>query len=125
MGRPLTIGNFVSTTTLSGPFFAVTTNTYSPYIEVGDDANPNPSQDQIIRGTDYQEVLTNFPLASQVLTGLFLHTTLLSPEENGTRKTETVEKTLFDRIGFAARQNGGSPTLNLGADTAPSARSTS
>ena len=53
-------------------FISVTTNTYSPYIDIGDEAYPDPSHDQVIRGTDYQEVLTNFPLASQILTGLFL-----------------------------------------------------
>ena len=115
VGRPLTIGNFVNTTTIPGLFFAVTTNTYSPYIEVGDDANPDPSQDQVIRGTDYQEVLTNFPLASQFLTGLFLDVDLSGPGG----PTETYERTLVDRIGFAVRQNGGSPNLNIDTSGPP------
>ena len=85
VGRPLTIGNFVNTTGLSALFTSVT-NTYSPYIQVGDVAF-DASTDTVIRGTDYQEVLTNFPFGSQVLTGLFLHVTLQQP--GGARRPTT------------------------------------
>jgi uncharacterized membrane protein len=102
VGRPLTFGNFVSSTGAGGLVFSTVTNTYSPYIQKGDDAFDS-SQDQLIRGTDYQEVLTNFPLGSQFLTGLFLNFTLNGPEG----APETYAKTLVDRIGFAARQTGG------------------
>ena len=46
---------------------------------------PTPSQDEVITGTPYQEVLTNFPLGSQILTGLFLNITLSGP--NGAPET--------------------------------------
>src|SRR5208337_5010855 len=108
VGRPITVGNFVSSSSLGALFLTVTTNTYSPYIEIEDDADPNPGQDQIINGTEYQEVLTNFPLASQVLTGLFLNISLSGP---GTT-SETFSRALVDRIGYAARQ-GMSPPENL------------
>ena len=45
-------------------------------------------------------MLTNFPLASQVLTGLFLNITLSGPSS----PSETFNRTLVDRIGYAARQ---------------------
>ena len=54
----------------------------------------------MITGTPYQEVLTNFPLGSQILTGLFLNVTLSGP---GDRRRPTA-RTLVDRIGYAARQ---------------------
>jgi hypothetical protein len=94
--------------------FTSTTHTYSPYVRINRE-DANIGGDLLIRGTDYQEVLTNFPFGSQILTGLFLAVVLLFPDG----KTETVKKTLFDRIGFAARQNGGSSGLNIGADTGP------
>ena len=51
--------------------FTATTFTYTPYILVGS-GGPDVSQDPIITGTPYQEFFTNFPLSSQILTGLFL-----------------------------------------------------
>jgi uncharacterized membrane protein len=102
VGRPLTFGNFVSSTGQGGLVFSTVTNTYSPYLQMGDDANDS-SQDQLVRGQDYQEILTNFPLGSQYLTGLFLNFTLTGPQG----AAETYSKTLVDRIGFTARQAGG------------------
>ena len=52
-------------------------------------------------------MITNFPLGSQILTGLFLDVTLSGPQSSPV----TYEKTLVDRIGFAARQGGGSIVL--------------
>src|SRR5206468_2751825 len=57
VGHPLTIGNFVSNSSIGSPTFSSLTNTYSPYIEVGDEAFPDQNQDQINRGQDFQEVL--------------------------------------------------------------------
>ena len=99
VGRPLTIGNFVSTSSV-GFIITATTNTYTPYIELDDEAFPDPSHNETITGTSYQEVLTNFPLGSQVLTGLFLNITLSGPQG----ASDTFNRTLFDRIGYAARQ---------------------
>lgn len=43
------------------------------------------TDDPIFRGLDYQEVLSNFPLASRVLTRLSLALTAVAPEVNGLR----------------------------------------
>ncbi len=102
VGRPLSIRNFVRTTQLPGLVFSARTTTYSPYIQVGDLGLPDASQDEILRGTDVQEVLTNFPLGSQVVTGAFLSMEVRSPDGS----TESHERALLDRIGFAARQGG-------------------
>ncbi len=114
VGHPLTLGNFVNQSS-GGFLFTATTNTYSPYLEVGDLANPDPSQDEVLRGTDYQEVITNFPLGSQILTGLFLDVSLSGPQG----PTQTYDRTLLDRIGYAVRQNGGSPSLDITATSPP------
>lgn len=114
IGRPLTFGNFVSSASQGGLVFSTITNTYSPYFELGDDAYDS-RQDQLIRGTDYQEVLTNFPLGSQYLTGLFLDFTLTGPQGSA----ETYSKTLVDRIGFAARQAGGTARVATIDPSAP------
>jgi uncharacterized repeat protein (TIGR01451 family) len=117
VGHPLSIGNFVSSST-SGAIFTQTVNTYEPYIALGDEAFPDPSQAEVIHGQSYQDVLTNFPLASQVVTGLFMDVTLSGPQG----PAQTYDKTLVDLIGYAARQGGqavqvsvnpsGPPTIN-------------
>ncbi len=108
VGRPLSIANFVSTTS-AGLIFTATTNTYTPYIVIDDEALSASEQPEAITGTPYQEVLTNFPLASQILTGLFLNVTLSGP---GT-VSETFSKTLVDRIGYAARQGLVQPDISV------------
>ena len=41
VGRPLTIGNFVSSISVGAFVFPSTTNTYTPYIVIGDEALPD------------------------------------------------------------------------------------
>src|SRR5262249_18979772 len=112
VGRPVTIGQFVNSNTF-GFVLTETTNTHSPFLLVGQDA-ADPNSDVLIRGTDFQEVLTNFPLASSVLTGLFAHITIASPGG----ATKTFDKTLFDRIGFAGR-NGATTPLSVDPGSEP------
>jgi len=114
VGRPLTFGHFVSQDALGTPLFTSITNVYSPYLAVGDAAVPS-NEDLIIRGTDYQELITNFPLGTQLLTGLFLEIDVSGPDG----PTETFQRTLVDRIGFDIRQNGGTPNLTIGVDDPP------
>ncbi|HWB10387.1 MAG TPA: DUF4214 domain-containing protein [Pirellulales bacterium] len=115
VGKPLSIGNFVNASEPPGLSVSSTTYTYSPYIDVGDAANPDPHQDQLIHGTDYQEVLTTFPLGSQVLSGLFLNVTLSGPNAS----PQTFAHTILDRIGYTARQNGGAVTLSVDPNAPP------
>jgi hypothetical protein len=99
VGHPLTIGNFVSQQNNNAVTFSVRSNTYSPYFALGDVAFDS-THDQIIRGQDYQEILSTFPLSTQVLTGLFLDITLSGPAG----ADQTYSRALFDRIGYAPRQ---------------------
>ncbi len=113
VGKPLSVGHFVNSQPAGGLAFSTVTHTYSPYILIGQN-DSDISDDPIIRGTDYQEVITNFPLGNQLLTGLFLEMDVA--DANG--KVETHERALVDRIGFAARQNGGMPTIDLSGGAA-------
>lgn len=118
VGKTLSVGNLIGAQSL-GSVLSSATYTYSPYVRLHD-VGESPLADTLIRGTDYQEVLTNFPLGSQILTGLFLDVVSQGPVDSlGQRATETFDKTLFDRIGFAARQNGQAGSISTGADFNP------
>jgi uncharacterized membrane protein len=113
VGRPLSIGNLVSTT--SAEFiFTATTNTYSPYLDVGDEAYPS-SHDEVIEGTPYQEVLSDFPLASHILTGLFLNATPSGPQG----QSQTYSRALVDRIGYAVRKGLVQPSISVDPTAPP------
>lgn len=107
VGKSLSVGHFVDSSGI-GAIFSSITHTYSPYLVINQ-RDGNVLDDPLFRGSDYQEVITSFPFGSQILTGLFLETSLRFPDG----RTETVEKTLLDRVGFAARHNGGSSFLNV------------
>ena len=59
--------------------------------------------------------MTNFPLGSQVLTGLFLNVILSGPAGPAT----TYQETLLDQIGYAARQSGASQPVTIDPNAAP------
>ena len=113
VGRSLSIGNFVNSSGI-GAIASSVTNNYSPYVLVNE-RDGNVTADPLFRGTDYQETLTNFPFGSQILTGVFLDMILHAPDGS----TQTVEKTIVDRIGYATRHNGGGAMINVPADAAP------
>ena len=114
VGRVVTVGNLV-TSSGGGFILSAQTNDYTPYLLVGDEALRDPEQPEPIFGTEYQEVLTNFPLASQVLTGLFLTTTF-----SGDGATpRSFDETLLDRIGYAARQGKAPTNVSVAPSSAP------
>ena len=115
VGRPLSIGALVNTSAIPGLVISARTMTYSPYLAVGDQALPGVSQEHAIRGTDFQEVLTNFPLGSQFLTGFFLSVSLSSPAGVTTR----YDRSLVDRIGFPARQGAAQTTVSIDPNGPP------
>lgn len=113
VGRPLTFGHFVGSQVLPGIVSSIT-YTYTPYVLTGDEF-VDPANLTVIEGTPYQEVLTNFPLGTTVLTGLYLEATLSGPDG----PAETFTRTLLDRIGFAERQGIGTSNFSAGFDTPP------
>jgi uncharacterized membrane protein len=116
VGRSLSLGHFVTASAISA-IFTVQTNTYSPYLLVNQ-RDGGVTDDLLVRGDDYQEVLTNFPLGNQVLTGVFLDVTTVTPQASGGAQEETVTKTLLDRIGVVGRRQGGA-TVNVPASDQP------
>ncbi len=119
VGRPLTVGNLVTSHTVGALALGATTNTYQPYIEMGDFAYGDRGSDQVYDGTTYQEFVTNFPFGSELLTGLFLNVTSSAPSDTGQVVTDTFSKTLFDRLGFAARQADATTTPVVSPDDGP------
>ena len=113
VGHPASLGFVTSTNTIPS-FFTSTTNIYQPYLSLGDDAN-DLTNDEIIQGQPFQEVLTNLANGSSVLTGVFLNVTQSGPQG----AAQTFSKTLLDRIGYAARQGLVSPTIDVSASSPP------
>jgi uncharacterized membrane protein len=116
VGRPISIGHFVNDVNLGGVVFSSRALTYTPYFLLGDNLDPEGLSDQVLTGIPFEELLTNFPLSSEVLTGLNLKMEVLLP--NG--HSEHHERSLVDRIGFAARQTGATQNFAIDANGPPS-----
>ena len=102
VGHPLSIGHFVNTKTAGGLVFTTTTHTYSPYILIGQNG-ADISDDELIRGQDYQELFSNLAFATTFLTGVFLKIDVI----NADGQIEIHKHAIFDGIGFTAQRNGG------------------
>ena len=104
----VTFANLVDTQGQAGLVFSTITHTYTPYLLIGE---------EVLLGESYQDVFTSFPLGTIFHTGLWLAFELIAPDGS----TEIHERELADRIGVAARQAGGSISVNLevGSDTPP------
>jgi len=106
VGRPLHLQHQVNGSSAPVPAFSYSSFNYSPFL-LFDRTDGATSDEDVIRGTDYQEVLTSFPFGSQILTGVFLDIETTAP--NGI--VTASRKTVLDRIGFDVRQNGGAPSI--------------
>ncbi len=113
-GRPLSVGQFVDSSSFGGGAFSSTTHTYTPWLLVGQ-GDAVIANDPILVGTPFQETLTSFPLGSQLVTGMFLEIELIDP----LGQVRRFERTLYDRIGFAVRETGGSIAVPPAATPAP------
>ena len=113
VGRHLSLGHFINTAS-SGFVFSAKSNTYSPYIIIGD-IGSDSTKDELIRGNDYTEVLTDFPFGNQIVTGLFLEIDLNAPDGS----SKKLNRTLADRIGWAARKNAAGNSIVVNASESP------
>ncbi len=114
VGNVITAGNLVNASSGGALDFTATTFTYTPFLLIGSGGS-DVSQDQLITGTDYQELYTNFPLSSQVLTGLFLEI----DADDYTYSQQPWTHTMFDRLGPAARAGNASVSLSLPSSPVP------
>jgi large repetitive protein len=105
--KPVTVGHFVSRSAPPSLAIGATINTYSPYVTVGNSATAIDNY-QIVRGADYSETFTNFPLGTTLVTGVFVDIDVISSSNPG--NPQNYRRVLVDRIGYATRQNGGSVT---------------
>ncbi|NJN54870.1 MAG: transglutaminase family protein, partial [Anaerolineae bacterium] len=95
VGEPVTLGHIVNSRTQGGMIYANIFHTYTPYLMLA-------GQD-LLEGEPFQELMTNFPLATTLVTGEWLLIDLRHPD--GT--VESHERALYDAIGYDARLNGG------------------
>lgn len=102
VGRPVSVGNLVTSRAAGGIVFSETRHAYTPYLSLPS-ASGRDDEDDLRYGDPFDELKTNFAGASAYLTGYFL--TLESTAPDGT--THQFERALVDRIGPAARTRGG------------------
>lgn len=105
--KPLTISHF--TNAFSPPAVAIgaTQNTYSPYLTVGDSRSALADYD-VIRGSDYSEIITNFPLGNILVTGVFA----IIDVTDASGQTQSYRRPMLDRIGYATRAGGGPVSID-------------
>jgi hypothetical protein len=105
--KPITVSHFVNV--FSPPALAIgaTQNTYSPYLTVGD-SRSSVANYEVIRGSDYSEVITNFPLGNILVTGVFVNIDIVDTAN----QTQTYRRPMFDRVGYATRALGGSVSVD-------------
>lgn len=113
---PVTLGHFVTQNIIPGLSITAITTTYSPYLMVGDSAI-DPRAYTVVRGSDYTEMATNYPLGSTLLTGVFVDIDVIDPANPAT--PQSTRRTLVDRIGYANRQSGSAVSLSLQPDGPP------
>ncbi len=106
--KAVTFGHIVNTAIQGG----VVTNilhTYTPYFAVGGD-------EVLFLGDDFQDLLTNFPLASHFTLAEWLHVTI---QDGNGNVTDSFTRELKDLLGLETRLHGGNPVIALPADNAP------
>jgi transglutaminase-like putative cysteine protease len=86
-----------------GLVYANTIHTYNPFLYIED-------SDEIIFGESYQELITNFPVATTFITGAWLRFALEDIDGNVTH----FERTLKDRLSYEVRTYGGAPAIAVG-----------
>ena len=106
-GKRLMLGHLVSEQ-LAGGVFSNITRDYTPYLGIEDN-------NQGFQGQSFQDLLTNFPLATTFTTAEWLEYEIHAPDGH----TETFTREVRDIIGAATRRLGGSPQLEMGTSSGP------
>lgn len=112
--KPVSVSHFINA--FSPPSLAIgaTQNTYTPYLTVGD-SRADISSYEVIRGSDYLELLTNYPLGSILVTGVFV--TIDVTDASG--QVQSFRRTMYDRIGYVTRAQGGNVAVDPQSFTRP------
>ncbi|MEO7255797.1 MAG: transglutaminase domain-containing protein [Casimicrobium sp.] len=112
--KPITVSHFVDSYRPPSLTIAATQNKYSPYLTVGD-SRTSLSTYEIIRGSDYSEILTSFPIGSILVTGVFVNIDVT----DSSGQTTSYRRPMYDRIGYVTRMLGGSVSTSAAALTQP------
>lgn len=115
VGNMISAGNIVQSTSTGSLDISASTFTYTPYLLIGSEG-ADVSQDTIVTGTDFQEYYTNFPLSSQIVTGIFVE---VDANDVWQEQQHVYTHTLFDRIGPAVRQGYSSAFVTTPANPTP------
>jgi uncharacterized membrane protein len=103
VGEPVTLGHLVESEGQGGLIYSNIFHTYTPYLVLAE-------ADDLLLGEPFQELITNFPLGTEIVTGEWLLIDLIDPDGD----VESHERTLYDALGYDARLNGG--TIHVGSD---------
>jgi uncharacterized membrane protein/uncharacterized protein YegL len=106
VGEPVTLGHMVQSQGQGGLIFSNIFHTYTPYLMLAD-------ADSLLEGEPFQELITNFPLGTQIVTGEWLIIDLHHPDGS----VESHERTLYDALGYDVRLNGGTISVGDGGRT--------
>ncbi|WP_395707308.1 transglutaminase domain-containing protein [Casimicrobium huifangae] len=112
--KPVSVSHFVNAYSPPSLAIGATQNTYTPYLTVGD-SRLDISSYEVIRGTDYIELLTSFPLGNTLVTGVFVVIDIT----DASGQTQSFRRTMYDRIGYVTRAQGGNVNVDPQSFTRP------
>jgi hypothetical protein len=107
--RAVSFGHLVTSSTPPGLAITATSRVYTPYLTIGNSAI-DPRNYVVVHGTDYSELITNYPLGSTLVTGVFVDIDVIDPADPTAPRR--VQRALVDRIGYGKRQQGGSISID-------------
>jgi uncharacterized membrane protein len=106
-GKRMTFAH-LQTTEIQGGIYSNVIYTYTPYFGIEDNGTG-------IMGDPFQDLLTNFPLATVFTTAEWLEYEISDPQGN----VETFRRTVKDRIGEATRLSGDPLNLQISSGSPP------
>ncbi len=110
VGKPVTLQQGVHIASQGGLVFSSFVHTYTPQLRVGEQL--------VAVGEPFQELLTSFPLGTEIVTGLFVDVTLDGPGQDG--ESKRFRHVAVDLLGASARVGGlddGEVALDVSPDS--------
>ena len=112
--RSVSVSHFVNAFSPPALALTATQNTYSPYLTVGD-SRTQLANYNVVRGSDYSEIVTNFPLGNILVTGIFV----VVDVTDASGQTQSYRRPMLDRIGYVTRTTGGPVSIDPASLTRP------
>ncbi|MBN1890657.1 MAG: hypothetical protein JW850_21865, partial [Thermoflexales bacterium] len=108
VGNPATLQHLVQTDVRTGFVFYTVQHVYTPYLVVDSHA-------QAIEGNSFQDLVSNFPFGTMLVTAEWLMVDL----RDASGKVETHVREIFDSVGFERRQAGGTLAVEQAGEPVP------